>query len=254
MTEYYKSYRIIDGKPRWIIVDETGKIVNRNPSKDELKGLKKEFYGGYKRNEGGSRKYTDDDLLNYVRIFYEDNGRPPVEIDFYNNHGYGYPHSNTYIKRFGSWSNALKLAELDVESMVKKGILETNNQKGRWAEIIVRDHFRQHPVDLAGENCRSPCDGICPNGKFYDVKSSKLIEHNGSLYYHFSTNNKHKDKIEIYYFLAFNEDYTKLKYAWRVLREMVEKDSFYVGTRSEFNVDSMKEYDIIDKFKDMLKI
>lgn len=41
---YYKSYRIIDGKPRWIIVDETGKIINRSPSKDELKGLEKETY------------------------------------------------------------------------------------------------------------------------------------------------------------------------------------------------------------------
>lgn len=38
-----KSYRIIDGKPRCVIVDETGNIVNRNPNKDELKGLKKEI-------------------------------------------------------------------------------------------------------------------------------------------------------------------------------------------------------------------
>lgn len=32
----YKSIRIIDGKPRLVIVDEDGKIINRNPSKDEL--------------------------------------------------------------------------------------------------------------------------------------------------------------------------------------------------------------------------
>lgn len=35
----YKSYRIIDGKPKWTIVDEYGKIVNKDPSKEELKCL-----------------------------------------------------------------------------------------------------------------------------------------------------------------------------------------------------------------------
>jgi hypothetical protein len=39
----YKSKRIIDGKPPiWVIVDETGKIVNKNPSKEELKDIGKE--------------------------------------------------------------------------------------------------------------------------------------------------------------------------------------------------------------------
>jgi hypothetical protein len=43
MIEYYKSKRPVDGKlPIWVIVDETGNIVNRNPSKEELKGLDKE--------------------------------------------------------------------------------------------------------------------------------------------------------------------------------------------------------------------
>ena len=41
---YYKSWRLIDGKPRLVIVDETGNIVNRNPTEDELKGLDKELY------------------------------------------------------------------------------------------------------------------------------------------------------------------------------------------------------------------
>lgn len=35
----FTSVRIIGGKPRKIIVDQTGKIVNRDPSKEELKGL-----------------------------------------------------------------------------------------------------------------------------------------------------------------------------------------------------------------------
>lgn len=42
MTENkYKSYRILDGKPRWIILDVQKKIINKNP-KEELIGLEKE--------------------------------------------------------------------------------------------------------------------------------------------------------------------------------------------------------------------
>lgn len=36
----YKTYRIIDEKPRWVIIDENGKIINRNPSNEELKDLR----------------------------------------------------------------------------------------------------------------------------------------------------------------------------------------------------------------------
>lgn len=43
MTEY-KSWRIIDGKPRWVIVDENEKIINKYPSKQELKGIEKKIY------------------------------------------------------------------------------------------------------------------------------------------------------------------------------------------------------------------
>lgn len=49
MEKKYKAYRIVDGKPRWIIVDENGNIVNRNPSKCELKGLEKQCK--YDKNE-----------------------------------------------------------------------------------------------------------------------------------------------------------------------------------------------------------
>lgn len=37
--ERYKSKRIVD-KLKWVIVDENGKVINRNPSEDELKILK----------------------------------------------------------------------------------------------------------------------------------------------------------------------------------------------------------------------
>lgn len=58
----YKSYRIINGKPRWVIVDENGNIVNRNPTEDELKELKKLVGKIHER-------YTEEQLLNELRRF-----------------------------------------------------------------------------------------------------------------------------------------------------------------------------------------
>ena len=195
-------------------------------------------------------KYTNKQLLQYLIQFYEKYGRPPVAADFINNPEY--PSFVTYQDRFGSWSNALKLVELDVESMVKKGIVETSDQKARFSEIIIRDHFDNPSIDLAGENCNNLCDGICPNGKTYDVKSSKLYtEHK---YYFFNTRNKYKKEIEIYYLLGFNEDYTELEYGWRIPGEIAEKDSFYVGSASQarFNIDNMEEYDITGELREVL--
>lgn len=245
---YYTSIRPIDGKPRKVIVDETGNVVNRSPSKEELKGLEKEVYK-QKRNNA---RYTDNELLNLLRQFYQETGRIPAKRDFLNNPQY--PGLTTYNNYFGSWNNALKLVEMDLDARVMQGCLETEIEKARYSEMIVIDHFKQHPVDLAGENCLSPCDGICPNGKTYDVKSATL--HKKYIYWLFNIHNKYREEIEIYYFLAFNEDYTKLMYVWRVLGEIVEKDHFYVGMscRSEFNIENMKEYDITNKFKELSRM
>lgn len=312
MTKY-KDWRYVDDKSRWVVVDETDKIINRNPTKDELKLLVVFPEENYRRNR--RRSYTEEELLSYLRQFYEEYGRLPMGEDFINNSEYPglntyirrfgswnkalekafdikrdyhnrgdckkyteedilnelrrfdkeegtipkatdfinnpeYPSLWVYIERFGSWSNALKKVGLDVESMVKKGILCTNDQ--RFAEVIVRDHFKAHPVDLAGKNKNSPCDGMCPNGKIYDVKSSSL--HN-STYYLFNINNKDNGEIEIYYLLAFNKDYTELKYALRIPAwEVVGKGKLYLGLNSnyEFNIENMKEYDITDNIKDVL--
>lgn len=205
--------------------------------------------GEYKGGRGKTKQYTDEQLLWYTIQFYEEYGRPPYQSDFTCNPEY--PSYRVYHKRFGNWSNALKLVGLDIESMVKKGIVETNQQKGRFGEMIIRDHFERRPIDLAGENYISPCDGICPNGKTYDVKSSGL---HSDTQYIFGTNNKHKDEIEIYYLLGFNKDYTKLDYGWRIPGELAEKDLFEIGLkfRAKFTVRNMKEYDITDILRKIL--
>lgn len=187
--------------------------------------------------------YTEKELLDILVQSCKDLGRPPGAMDFNNSK---YPGFSTYVRRFGSWSNALKLVGLDVESLVKKGVLLTNQQKARLAEIIIRDSFDNPSIDLAGENQNSSCDGICPNGKYYDVKSCKLR----GTYYTFDTNNKLRDEIEIYYFLGFNEDWTKLNYGWRIPGEIVEDEQFCVGTcKGWFTIEDMENYNITEELR-----
>lgn len=92
---------------------------------------------------------------------------------------------------------------------------------------------------------------ICPDGKLYDVKSSKF-RGTGWL---FNTRNEYKGKIDIYYFLAFNKDNTELVHGWKVPGEIIKKDWCYVGmspSDAEFTLHSMKEYDYTGKLRDIL--
>lgn len=216
--------------------------------KKEGKFLEKGIYKDGRSNCRPDRCYTEKQLLESLLQFYKIEGRIPTITDFINNPIY--PGHATYRNHFGSWSNALRLVGLDADSMVKRGILETNNQKARIGEIIIRDHFTNNPIDLAGKNQNSYCDGICPNGMNYDVKSSK---YDGTKYA-FSTENKCKDRIDIYYFLAFNEDWTILEYAWRVPGEIVDSSSFYIGNGKNGGkcIENMKQYDITDKLNTVL--
>jgi hypothetical protein len=246
----YTSIRIVDGKPRKVIVDENGKVINRNPSKDELKKLEICPKDDYKRNRPWN-SYTDEELLNYLTQFHEKYERVPIRRDFANNPEY--PSYETYRIRFGSFQKALILVGLDVDSMIEKGIIETTQQKGRLAEIKVVNHFKQHPIDLAGDNQNSPWDGICPNNQIYEVKSSKLYIGG---FYNFRIYNRYKEEIEIYYLLGFNEDYTKLNHGWRIPGEIVETDCFIIklGMYSRgYNIKNMKQYEITDKFRETLK-
>lgn len=219
-----------------------------NKSLEKSLNIKREKY----------EKYTDDELLNYPKDFAEKNGKPPTTGDFTNSPKY--PSVVAYQKRFGSWSNMLKMAGLDLDTMTKNEIIETNNQKGRFAEICVIQHFVQHPIDLAVENHNSPYDGICPNGLIYDVKSSSL--HNIGNYYEFGIRkqyNKEIEKIEIHYLLAFNEDYTVMMHAWRIpTLDIIHKDTLYIGynpwSHAEFTVENMKKYDITEKIREGLRI
>lgn len=100
--------------------------------------------------KGGVRKYTDEELLELLKTFEEEYGRPPTQKDFSSNPKY--PNVMTYAHLFGSWQKALKLIGLDVDSIVRKGIVETYYQKARLSEIYVLGHFaKKDAKDLSGE-------------------------------------------------------------------------------------------------------
>ena len=189
MAEYV-SCRIIENKPRLVIVNESGYVINKNPTKENLKNLEKETY-----KPNVKKIYTDNELLNYLKNFYKENKKIPVRRDFNNNPEY--PGYKTYERFFGSWSAALKLAGLDMDTLLKQNILQSTNLKGRSFEIRVINAFSNKPVDLSGDNHGSPCDGICPNGKTYDAKSDRLYE---DKYWPFIIKNKYKNGNNFSYY------------------------------------------------------
>lgn len=101
----YKSDRIIDGKPRRVVVDENGHIINKNPVKEELKGLEKELHKVNRK-----KPCTEDELLGFMKKFEKENGRAPMILDFNNNSEY--PSFAQYIKLFGKWNKAIEMAGL----------------------------------------------------------------------------------------------------------------------------------------------
>src|SRR3990167_1080369 len=192
-------------------------------------------------------KTTDEELLELLRKFERENGRPPKAEDFANN--LKYPSCSTYIRRFGNWQKALRLVGSDTDSMVRKGIIETKQQRGRLGEILVLEHFHEKATDLSGENYISFADGICPKGEIYDVKSSKLYDS----YYQFDFRNTYREDIEWFYLLGFNKDYSKLEHVWIIPGNFTDEDSMIIGIGNNYtyNVENMGEYEITEKFKDI---
>ena len=96
----YKKYVSIGGnKPIWVITEDD-KIINKNPTKEELRGLKIEPW----------KKYTKKQIIGNIQRFYEKKRRIPTENDF--NISHEYPSSNTVCRYFGGWNNAIREAGL----------------------------------------------------------------------------------------------------------------------------------------------
>ena len=105
----FKSVRMVDGRQRSVIVNICGDIINRNPTKEELKGLKHEIIRTWTLSKLPEQELKEY-LLEFLRFFYDKEGRIPKTIDFYKNPKY--PSSTLYSKVFKSWNNAIREAGL----------------------------------------------------------------------------------------------------------------------------------------------
>jgi len=206
------------------------------------------------RQKGGGIFYSDEELLKTLIQFFEEKGRLPVEEDFVNNPKY--PSHQTYYRRFGSWGNALKILGLDLDSMIRYGIVENSNQKGRLGELFVLESFDQiGAIDLSGKNrTRHSSDGKCPQGYDYDVKTSGL-KMNYWRFYHVDI----QYEVEYFYLLAFSTNYDRVMYAWRIptweFIKNIEKSYIDIGLsdRYEYNISNMKKYEISEQIEDVYK-
>ncbi len=152
-----------------------------------------------------------------------------------------YPDPSIYIKRFGGLEKAKRLVGLDMDSMIKKGIVENASQKGRMAELHILEHDEKDAKDLSGENYKSFADGISKDG-IYDVKSSPLRYNN---FWGFTV-----DKfVDYYYLLAYDKDYNKVLIKWKIPGNFTNKRSIKIGINNNYmyNIENMEKYKIRNK-------
>lgn len=144
------------------------------------------------------KKYTDDQLINDLVNFYKENGRSPSESDYYTRQ----PSISTYRYHFGTWSNALKKAEL-------------NSNKINYTKEFLIDELQR----FYKENNRVPIYNDFTNNPLYpsfSVYSRKFNSWNDALKLAGLKVNRqklnHQEFVKIIYDLVGNEYQVLSKY------------------------------------------
>lgn len=90
-----------------------------------------------------SNKYSDKELLDFIKQWVEENEDVPSTRDF--NKSDSYPSEQTYARRFGSWVAAIKLAGYDAKTKYPESFFANERSKVsstlRFA-VLKRDGFR----------------------------------------------------------------------------------------------------------------
>lgn len=199
--------------------------------------------------------YSDGELLECLIKWYDEHDEPPTTEDF--RYDQKYPSRKPY-NRLGGWQNSLKVLGFDIGSLVRRGIIKTNQQKGKFGIMLVVDYYKDITgmKDLTEEDYHSHHDVISSEGTG-DVKTSKFyVDEN---YWIFGIDNIDVDEIEWFYLLAFNEDFTEFKYAWKipnneyfeedVYKEQIIVNGKYHSKDVKYDIENMKEYEITDMIR-----
>ncbi len=167
MTEY-KSYRIIDGKAIWVIVDENERIINKEPKKEELKNLKdvdliKSIYNkGIKTNGTYNESNTCENIKKYGKRC-EVKLRPGNARRVYNDKGYWTGKwfcvgcNNIYYQKFNpnSTQNIIKSLR---DRRLENQDLNHSNTKGDRFQKVTCELFEVEDLNVKYDNYIFPID------------------------------------------------------------------------------------------------
>lgn len=165
-----KAWKIPDigEKPRWVIVDENDKIINKNPSKEDLKGLQQSILRTYRSKSGC---YNDTNTCDRCGKSFSEIGwgNPRRECDKDGNPTGKWDCPTCYQKYDpNSTYNILKPL-----GKRRKGYQDPNhgNTKGDKIQELARIEFGWIDLNKERDNYMSPIDFFDPKtGLFYQVR------------------------------------------------------------------------------------
>lgn len=178
MSEYYKSNRPVDGKPPiLVIVDKTGKVVNRNPSKEELCGLR--FFKDkerLKRPKNGI--YSDTNICVMIKEDGNVCGMPLVPGNAYQEHDKSGNETGRWICRLCHTMEYSKHYYRRYDSIRNTGARITRNQdpdssvaKGDMFQKLANVSKNLVCLNETNDNHHWHMDSVCPITKFnYQIK------------------------------------------------------------------------------------
>lgn len=253
MKQFYRNEGIIpntrdfQNNPKYPSIDTYIKLFRKWNNAIKEAGLVPHHAG----RQTGIYTYTDEELLEYQIKWYEEYGEPSTSRDFM--HNLKYPNFSTY-DRLGGWQPSLKILGLDIDSLVRRGIIKTKQQKGRLGVILIVDYYKDiiGMKDITEKDYNSPYDVISSEGTG-DVKTSEFY----AAYWQFHFLNVDIYEIDWFYLLAFSEDYRKLLYTWKVPIDKlrIEDAVIIIGLNIAYkcNVEKMNKYEITDKIQPIFK-
>lgn len=161
----YRSCRIIDGKQKWVIVDENEKIINKEPKKEELKLLSILVERDGRSNPRRKESYNGTDTCPMIREDgnvcgnklapgkakreYDGNGNPTGRWLCNNCYAKGYRKNPNSIESIRKSLSSRRTCNLNPNSTSEKG--------NKFEELSVRWQGFEN-LNITNDNYNSPID------------------------------------------------------------------------------------------------
>jgi hypothetical protein len=121
-----------------------------------------------------SKEYSKEELINNLKIKYEELGKRPIMADMSN------PFPSAYLRVFKTWRNALKEAGLDKATINKKTILENiltgEKSRLRYNKCICCGQ-PSNGLIMKGNQVRSAFCKNCYIGKLIELPKGQRFEY-----------------------------------------------------------------------------